>query len=174
MIDLVDVELHQIRMEQIVKQYPLDRVINMDETSWKLLNYGFVTVAKWGSETVDCLCDDDPKMCLTAIAAIDADGGKFPLWILCHGKTERCERRYRDADVLERSIRRGELVLLHQENGWTNTEVVLNYLRWSRFRFAGGEIVLMWNGMYSPNIVQKKWSHSPERLGSAWSLFHRE
>jgi hypothetical protein len=59
-------------------------------------------------------------MCRTAI---DAGGGKFPLWVLCHGKTEMCGRRYRDAEVLERSIRHGELVLSHQENGWTNTEV---------------------------------------------------
>jgi hypothetical protein len=101
-------------MEQIVRQYPPDRVINMDEPSWKLLNYGFVAVAKRDSEIFDCLFDNNPKMCLTAI---DAPGGKFLSWVLCHGKTERWEPRYRDAEVLEGSIRHGELVLSHQENG---------------------------------------------------------
>ena len=33
------------RIEGILQEYPLDHVLNMDETSWKLLNYGFVTVA---------------------------------------------------------------------------------------------------------------------------------
>jgi hypothetical protein len=33
------------RMEGILDQDPLERVVNMDETRWKLLNTGFLTVA---------------------------------------------------------------------------------------------------------------------------------
>jgi hypothetical protein len=140
-------------MEQIGRQYPADCVINMDETSWKLLNYGFVTVAKRDNETVDCLFDNDLKMCRTAI---DAAGGQFLLWVLCHGKMQRREHRYRDTGVRERCIRHGELVLLHQENGCTNTEVALDYVRWLQSRFAGGEIVLMWDVFAAHRVEEAK------------------
>jgi hypothetical protein len=133
----------------------------MDKTSWKLLNYGFVTIAKRGSKTVDCLFDNDPKMCLTTITAIDAARGKFALWVLYHGKTERCENRCRDIEVLERSIRHGELVLSHQENGWTNAEVILDYFRWLRSRFAEGEIVLMWD-VYTAHRAEEVKSFAQE------------
>jgi hypothetical protein len=54
-------------------------------------------------------------MCLTAIAAIDAAGGKLPMWIVCRGKTTRCERPYQEDERLEKSIREGDLVLSHEK-----------------------------------------------------------
>jgi hypothetical protein len=36
-----------------------------------------LTVANTGSETVECLFNGDPRMCLTAIAAVDAAGGNL-------------------------------------------------------------------------------------------------
>jgi hypothetical protein len=67
----------------------------MDETSWTRLNVGFVTIANPGSETVELLFAGDPKMYLTAIAAIDAVGGKLPRWIPSRGTTPKGERRSR-------------------------------------------------------------------------------
>jgi hypothetical protein len=47
-------------------------------------------------------------MCLTVIAAIDAAEGKLALWIVCRGKTMRCEKRYQEAETLEIAIRKGD------------------------------------------------------------------
>jgi hypothetical protein len=92
----------------ILHRYALERIVNMSKTSWKLLNTGFLTVADRGSETVDCLFPRDPKMCLTAIAAIDAAGGKVPIWILCRGTKTRWEQRLRTDDSPNQAIGQGE------------------------------------------------------------------
>jgi hypothetical protein len=133
------------RMETIRQRYPLDHIVNMDETNWKLLNHGFVTIANRGSETVDCFFDGDPKMCLTAIAAIDAAGGKLPIWIVCRGKTTRCEKKFDDHEDLKRAIRQGELVLSHEANGWTTGQLACEYLRWLNQAYRGQPIALLWD-----------------------------
>jgi hypothetical protein len=84
-------------------------------------------------------------MCLTAIASVDAAGGKFPLWVLWKSKTERCEERYRDDPRLQEYIRRGDLVLTHQPNGWTSALLASGYLHWLRSRIQRGPIVVLWN-----------------------------
>jgi hypothetical protein len=151
-----DIQRHREQMRNVLSQFPPDRVINMDETSWKLLNHGFVTVANTGSETVECLFAGDPTMCLTAIAAIDAVGGKLPIWILARGTTPRCERRYRTDEALSRAIAQGHLVVSHQQNGWTDAQVAGDYLRWLRTRFASGEIVLVWDVFISHRCQETK------------------
>jgi hypothetical protein len=79
-----------------------------------LLNHGFVTLAERGSENVNCFFGGDPKICLGAIAAIDAAAGKSPMWIVCRSKTTRCERNYREDGRLEQSVREGDLMLSHE------------------------------------------------------------
>jgi hypothetical protein len=94
----------------IMNSYPVDHIANMSEISWKLLNHGLMTIADRGSEAVNCLFDNDPRMRLTAVAAIDAAGRKLPLWIVCQGKMMRYEQRYRNDEMLQRAIQDGELV----------------------------------------------------------------
>jgi hypothetical protein len=131
-------------VERIPSHDSLDRIIKMDETSYRLLNSRFVTVAGCGSERVDCLCEGDPKMRSTATAAFDAGGGPFPLWVLCRGRTTRCERGSQNDDVLARTISQGQLVASHQANGRVNAQVLGNYLLWLRNGFEDVEIVFMW------------------------------
>jgi hypothetical protein len=38
------------RIEDIIRRSPLDHVLNIDETSWKLMDDGFLTVAERRSE----------------------------------------------------------------------------------------------------------------------------
>jgi hypothetical protein len=97
----------------------------MDETSWKLLNHSFVTIANRGQEGVSCLVDGDPKACITAIATIAAAGGKLPLWAIAKGKTERCEaklRQYCACDVASE-----QLVITLQPRSWTSGDVAVQY-----------------------------------------------
>jgi hypothetical protein len=70
------------RIGNILQRYFVDRDLNMDETSWKLLNHGLVTIAEKRSEKVRCLFEGDLKICLTAIVGIDGAGGKLPIWVL--------------------------------------------------------------------------------------------
>jgi DNA-binding transcriptional MerR regulator len=114
-------------LELIFDTYPLDRIVNADETSWKLINNGKVTVAECGAEGVTCEFDGDVKACMSVIAAIDAAGSKPPLWVICRGTTIRCEATLRAqfAGV----VRTGRLVITHKENGWTNGKVAVDLIR---------------------------------------------
>jgi hypothetical protein len=139
------VDRFQRRMTRLLSRTRPERVINMDETSWKQINNGFVTIAEKGAETVECFFSGDPKTCLTAVAAVDAAGGKLPLWILCRGKTTRCETRYRTHDGIDRAVNQGKLVVSHQVNGWCNATIAAEYLRWLRSRYGRLKIVLLWD-----------------------------
>jgi hypothetical protein len=105
----------------------------------------------------------DPQMFLTAIAAIDAAGGKLPLWILASGKMARCEPRYRTRSALETAIHVGELVVSHEENGWTDTNVACDYLRWLKSGYPSGLVVLVWDVFTSHGWEQTK--AQPKALG---------
>jgi hypothetical protein len=69
-------------------------------------------------------------MCQTALAGIDAAGGKLPIWLLSRGKTMRCEAGFRTHVRLAEAVRRGEIIFSHEENGWTSAYIVCEYLRW--------------------------------------------
>jgi hypothetical protein len=73
------------------QQYPPDRILNADETSWKILNNRMVTVADCGSESIACEFDGNIKGCVTVITSIDASGGKLTFWVICRGTTIRRE-----------------------------------------------------------------------------------
>jgi hypothetical protein len=89
-------------------------VINMDETSWRQINAGRLTIDEKGAETVNCYFRPDLKTCLTAVAAITAAGEKLPLWILARGKTTRCETRHRSHDAIPAAVNRGDLMVSHR------------------------------------------------------------
>jgi hypothetical protein len=161
-----------VRLQSALSQYPGDRVINMDETSWKLLNPGFITVANRGSETGECLFSGDPKMCLTAIPAVDAAGSKLRPWILARGKTTRCEQRYRTSSALETAIHPVELVVSHEENGWTDTNVACGYLRWLKAGYPSRPVVLVWDVFTAHRCEQTR--ERAQELGIRSSLFHPE
>jgi hypothetical protein len=113
-------------MAVMLKTTPPWRVLNMDETSWKLLNHSFLTIAERGEEGILCLFEGDPKACITAIATIDAAGGKRPLWTVAKGKTERSEAKLRQE--CSRDIANGGLIVTHQPSGWTGCNVAMQDL----------------------------------------------
>jgi transposase-like protein len=130
-------------MEMIFTEYPINRIINADETSWKIINNRMVTLANRGAEAVTCQFEGDLRACMTVIASIDAGGSKLPLWVICRGKTHRCEACLRTRFASE--IKAGKLVLAHQENGWTNRVVALEYLEWLSRKVKGQKLCLLWD-----------------------------
>jgi hypothetical protein len=155
------VEDYQVRIVALMGRYRPDLIINMDETSWKQVNNGKFTIAEKGAEAVNCYFRGDPKTCLTAIAAIDAAGGKLPLWILAHGTTPRCETRYRNHAAIQTAIAGGDLVLSHQRNGWSDAVIMGQYLRWLRTLYKGPgrrppRIALVWDVWASHRCQETK------------------
>jgi hypothetical protein len=66
-------------VEIAFEQYPRDRGLNADETSWKIINNRMVTVADWGSGGVAYKFDGNVKGCVTVIASIAATGSKLQI-----------------------------------------------------------------------------------------------
>jgi hypothetical protein len=115
-------------MEIAFEQYPRDRILNADETSWKIINNRMVTVTHCGSEAAAGKFDGNVKGCVTVIASIDATGSKLLPLVIYRGKTIRSEAELREH--FTREIQMGRLVLTHQENGWANRVVARRYLQW--------------------------------------------
>jgi hypothetical protein len=82
-------------MEMIFEECAMDLIVNTDETSWKLIDNCTVTVADRGVEGVVCEFERNVKVCMMVMASIDTVWSKFPLWIICRGKTHRCEASLR-------------------------------------------------------------------------------
>jgi hypothetical protein len=130
-------------VEIAFQHYPRDRILNADETSWKIINNHMVTVADCGSEAVACEFDGNVKGPVTVIASIDAAESKLPLWVICCGKTIGSEVELREH--FTREIQTGRLVLTHQENGWTNRVVVRRYRQWFSDIVKSQNLCLWWD-----------------------------
>ena len=131
-------------MNDAFANVPRDRIINMDETFWRVLQSGALTVADMGAETVSCTFSADEKEGFTAICSIDAAGNTLPCWVLAKGKTRRCEAKFRDNPQIRRLIEDGKLVLNHTTSGWTTREVAKQYVQWLADRFDE-PVVLVWD-----------------------------
>ena len=101
-------------------------LINIDETSWKVGQFGDLTWASKGSDYVEFSSTFNEKECVTAIAAITASEQHFklPLCILRAGSTDRAAKilsslsQYVQIDVTEQ--------------GWSTTKSFATYLIWLR------------------------------------------
>jgi hypothetical protein len=108
-------------MTDILPSAPSFVVLNMDETSSKLIDHHVGTVGDTGAERISCLFDHDEETSVAAFPTINAAGETFSPWTVAKGKTSGCETRYRPECI--RAIKEGPLILAHQESGWTNHEI---------------------------------------------------
>ena len=106
---LIFVALFYEEMNDAFANVPRDRIINMDETFWRVLQSGALTVADMGAETVSCTFSADEKEGFTAICSIDAAGNTLPCWVLAKGKTRRCEAKFRENPQIRRLLEVGSL-----------------------------------------------------------------
>ncbi len=126
-------------------QLPLELILNMDETCWRVINGTIRTVARRGSDEVSVNVGKSDKEAITVIACITAAGDRLPLWVLASGKTGRCERQYRDSPKLRGYIASGSLHISHSENGWATHRVMKEYLEWLSDRQKGRYQYLLWD-----------------------------
>ena len=141
--DIVQSFLNEYEVARM--QFPESLIVNMDETSWRISNNSMETLALSGADDVQVLFDPSEKQCLTAIAAISRDGSKLPLWVICRGKTDRCEQRFLADRKIQQHIRNDRLKFTFSPSGWTTTDVAKDYLKWLRERNRNRYSYLLWD-----------------------------
>jgi hypothetical protein len=130
--------------QEIIASRP-NKVFNMDETCWRIINGGLLkTACVRGQDNVRIHTVPSPKDGVTAIATISATGEKLPLWVIAKGTTDVCEHKYRTAPELQTAIRNRELEIVHSASGWTSQEIAIKYLGWLSHR-VGPPLFLIWD-----------------------------
>ena len=106
-------------MRRLVERVSNDRIVNADETAWRILPNGCTTRATRGADAVTINATDDEKKMVTVMASVTASGRKLPLMVIAAGKS-----RHREATQL------GETHLSHHtETGWMNADAFRVYLK---------------------------------------------
>ena len=78
-------------MRRLVESVSNDRIVNADETAWRILPNGCTTWATRGADAVTINANDDEKKIVTVMASVTASGRKLPLMVIATGKSHRCE-----------------------------------------------------------------------------------
>jgi hypothetical protein len=129
------------RVNVLMKRYPADRIINIDETNWRTVAPGFLTWGVKGAESAHCNIDNDDKEGVSVIAAINAAGEKLPLTVIGKGKTRRCLAGYQLPETVW---------VNYSDSGWTTLDIMCRYFADLRRRlFPDGAPVLVILDTYS-------------------------
>ena len=126
-------------------QFRFENILNMDETSWRIVDSRMVTVANRGQDAVRCVFGVDQKCCITVIATITRSGEKLPLWVVATGLTDKVHEKFLQDDRLQTAVRQKRLVLTHSRNGWTDTDIAKQYLQWIHPRNNDAHKYLIWD-----------------------------
>lgn len=132
-------------LELVNMQFPADLILNVDETCWRITNGRLHTVAIRGADQVDVRMKEDPKKCLTVIACCTKAGERLPLWLIAKGKTQLCEKKFRNDQRLRHYIQAGKLIVDHSSNGWSNDEIMIRYLKWLKEFKKGYILHVLWD-----------------------------
>ena len=118
----------ECEMSHLLANVPQDRILNAEETAWKIMPNGITTWAIRGSDNVKLIVEDDTKECLSVMATITAAGTKLPLFIVTRGKTSRVEES-QAGDVWPHHTS-------HSESGWMTEKTFEEYLKQIRQHYS--------------------------------------
>ena len=121
-IDPTYVKIFLNQVAHAAVTYGWNKVYNIDETSIRINNGSTKTVAEIGTENVIINKDRNEKECFTAIGCCTFNQCQ-PLVIVSKGKTDKSKLKFYSKDAKEPKI-----LLSKNTNGWTNEEVMLEYL----------------------------------------------
>ena len=110
-------------------QFDRKCIYNMDECAWRISNGHLKTITRKGSDEVVIFSQEELKTTITIIATINLSGDKLALCLIAHGKTEKCEKKYRTDKRLRRYIKKDKLVIFHSESGWATSNIMDKYLK---------------------------------------------
>jgi hypothetical protein len=124
-------------------QYGRRQIYNIDETHSALIDARQITIASRGEEGVTANFRADTKIGITAITIISAAREKMPLWVICKGTTQRCEKRFREYFVGQIHARR--LMICDQISGRTDKVIAKIFVRWISERDNDADKCLNWD-----------------------------
>ena len=134
-------------ISELAQNVPLDRIVNADETCWRILPSGLTTWAKKGAENISICTKDDEKQKITVMASITAAGTKLPLFVIAKGSTSVVETT-QIGDIAPHFTH-------HTPNGWMDAESFKRYLMLLRERcFQDDEIVFLIVDCYPAHCEQ--------------------
>ena len=134
-------------MADLFEHVPLHRILNADETGWKLFPKGILT---WGETGVDNMSRQgsiSDKSQVTVLATIAADYTKLPLLFVAQGKTEQVEAS-QIGDV-------GFHWKTHTESGWMNDTAFSYYLHKLREHFNDDQPLHLIMDLYPSHMTQQ-------------------
>jgi hypothetical protein len=120
-VDQLLVQQFNARLRTASGQYPPNRIFNFDETSWKCYLGPHKVIAEKGTATVKLNAPRGEKECYTGYGCISAAGDKLPFWVLTKGKTNRSHEKFGTAP---------DVIVQHTPNGWTNDDMMAQYIEW--------------------------------------------
>ena len=132
-------------VRELLERVPHDRVINCDETAWRILPAGCTTWAKKGADNIAITTADGEKDCLTVLASVTASGVKLPLLIVAKGLTERCEHSQLGDIYPHYSC--------HTTTGWINESCFRKYLEMLREHFRDNDPIYLILDVYPAHRV---------------------
>ena len=133
-IDNTPIREFAIELEACRATYGENRVLNMDETSWRLIQPSTRIVGVRGAEIVAGYVKGNAKECFTAVGTIAADGTKYPMYYIAKGTTKGCCKQY--GPTIQRTR------ISFSESGWMTETVMKQYLRWLRQQAPEGTLCL--------------------------------
>ena len=108
---------------EVFTSIPWNRILNMDETPINYVTARNEVLAEQGTEEVNAQLPVDPKNNFTVLATISLSGDKLPPVLLATGKTTVCRQQF---DGMETQH---EYEVLHSPGGFTNENVMIEYLK---------------------------------------------
>jgi hypothetical protein len=129
-------------IQQLIATAPdLDRVVNCDETCWRVYPNALKTWAPCGSDNVQVTIGGNDKDSFTALCSITAARRKLPMVMIAKGKTTRAEHSQL-GDVEPH-------VAMHSESGWITVEGFQEYLTLLKQEFPGDDPIFLILDCYS-------------------------
>ena len=118
-----EVEEYALIYKEVFSSVPWNRILNMDETPLNYVSNRTEVLAECGTEQVNAQLPIDPKANFTILATISMNGDKLPPVFLAQGKTHVCHQQFDGIDSSE------PYEILHSPGGFTNEEVMIQYLQ---------------------------------------------
>jgi hypothetical protein len=124
-----------------------DRVINCDETCWRVYPDGLKTWMPTGSDHVTISIRGNEKQSFTALCSITASRRKLPMVMIAKGKTWRVEQS--QLGDIEPHL------AAHSESGWITIPTFEEYLAILKSAFPGEEPIYLILDCYSVHRSQE-------------------
>jgi hypothetical protein len=129
--DLAQVIEWTDEMQRLLSSVEANRIVNCDETCWRVIPTGLLTWAPVAADSVSVIASADEKSCITALASVTAGYEKLPLYLIAKGLTERAERGQLGPHAGHEAD--------HSESGWSTRKTFHKYLHWLRSIYPDGK-----------------------------------